>query len=151
MKKYFVLICLSMLGFAVNAQNYDDLCCPQEGEDAWFVVNTMEDALDNPDLTILDLSLQTPKLTEAPDALSQFTNLQCLDLSFNRVGKFYESFKKLTNLRCLNLSGNHYLQKIPEFFAEMPALKYVRIEGLNWSAAKRAQTEKDFPNITFIW
>jgi Leucine-rich repeat (LRR) protein len=132
----------------VKAQDTNQFCCQFQGFD---LVSDMEIALKNPTLEILDLSLQVPKLTKAPETLSKLTKLKCLNLSYNRVATFPESFKELVNLECLDLSGNHYLQKLPAFFNDMPNLKVIRIEDLNWTETRRIGVEKAFPKITFIW
>jgi len=90
-------------------------------------------------------------LTKIPEGLSVLTDLKCLDLSFNRIATFSESFKELTNLVCLNLSGNHYLQNLPAFLNDMPNLKVILLEDLKWGEAKKRETEKAFPGITFVW
>jgi len=150
MKKIIFTISAFVFALASYAQNAEKLCCEDIPE--YDVIIDFDEALSKKETTIsLDISQQSPKLTKAPEELAQLPNLQCLNLSYNRLSTFPENFKELQNLTCLNLSGNHYLQKLPDFFAEMPNLKIVKIKELNWTAAKKKEIEAKFPNITFEW
>ena len=141
------MVAFALTGYAQDAEN---LCC--ENISLFDVPTDLDEALSKKEKTILlDLSQQHPKLTKAPEALTQLPNLKCLNMSYNRLATFPENFKELQNLTCLDLSGNHYLQKLPDFFAEMPNLKIVKIKELNWSAAKKKEIEAKFPNIKFEW
>ncbi|MDR0872352.1 MAG: leucine-rich repeat domain-containing protein [Prevotellaceae bacterium] len=147
MKKLILL-----LAFACTASLYaqENICC--ENIPDYDVVIDLDEALNNKESIVsLDLAQQSPKLTKAPASLVQLPNLQCLNLSYNRLSEFPENFKELQKLTCLDLSGNHYLQKLPDFFNEMPNLKVVKIKELNWSAAKKKEIEAKFPNIKFEW
>ena len=128
-----------------GAQNSDSVCC----EDIRMEDKTLEldRALKNPETVILDLSMQSPKITTIPEDVSKLSHLKCLDLSFNRIGTIPESFKNLESLTCLILSGNHYLQNLPTFLNELPNLKVIVLEDLKWSAAKQKETQEKFPNI----
>jgi len=129
-----------------GAQDIETLCC----QDAKPMDKIMEldDALRNIETaTILDLSMQSPKITTIPEDVSKLSHVKCLDLSFNRIGVIPESFKNLENLTCLILSGNHYLQNLPTFLNELPNLKVIVLEDLKWSEAKRKETQEKFPNI----
>ena len=148
MKKRFLFLVMMCCAFAINAQDVSSLCCQDNDSE---VAMDLESALNMSGLTVADLSLQTPKLTKVPEELSALTDLKCLNLSFNRIATFSESFKNLTNLVCLDLSGNHYLQKLPAFLNDMPNLKVIRLEDLKWGEAKKKETEKAFPGITFVW
>ena len=151
MKKKTLLICLiASIGFIANAQDVNSLCC--EGAEYSEKTIGMEDALKNPEAVIvLDLSLQDPKLTSITEQISIFSNVKFLDVSYNRIGSIHSSFKNLQNIQCLDLSGNLYLQKLPDFLKEMPNLKVIKLEDLNWSSSKQQQTEQQFPNIQFMW
>ena len=150
MKKIIFIISTVALTLTAYAQDTKNLCC--ENIPAYDVPMDIDEALSKKETTIsLDLAQQSPKLTKAPEALAQLPNLQCLNLSYNRLATFPENFKELQNLVCLDLSGNHYLQKLPDFFAEMPNLKIVKIKELNWTAAKKKEIEAKFPNIKFEW
>jgi Leucine-rich repeat (LRR) protein len=149
MKRNYLFIVMMCAVFVANAQNVDSLCCRYDNSAA--KASDLESALKNPKLTVADLSMQSPKLTKVPEELAVLTSLKCLDLSYNRIAGFSENFKNLVNLTCLDLSGNHYLQKLPAFLNEMPNLKVIQLKELNWSAAKKKEMEKTFPNITFVW
>ena len=149
MKKRCLFLVMMCWAFVVNAQDVNSLCC-QNDNDAKTATD-LETALQTSGLTVADLSLQRPKLTKVPEELSALTDLKCLNLSFNRIASFSESFKELTNLVCLDLSGNHYLQNLPAFLNDMPNLKVIRLQDLQWSEAKKKQTEKTFPGIIFVW
>ncbi|MDR3286760.1 MAG: leucine-rich repeat domain-containing protein [Prevotellaceae bacterium] len=147
MKKSFLL-----LAFACVTSLYaqENICC--ENIPDYDVIIDLDEALSKKESIVsLDISQQSPKLTKAPEALVQLPNLKCLNLSYNRLSAFPENFKELQNLTCLDLSGNHYLQKLPDFFNEMPNLKVVKIKELSWSAAKKKEIEEKFPNIKFEW
>ena len=149
-RKLLFLLCTTWIYLFTNAQDVNSLCC----KDANFTEKTigMEDALANPEsVVIFDLSLQDPKLTTISEQISKFPNIRCLDVSYNRVGSIHPSIKNLEHLQCLDLSGNHYLQKLPDFLNEMPNLKVIKLEDLNWSENKKEQTVKQFPNIHFVW
>ena len=150
MKKISFIICTVALTLTAYAQDAKDLCC--ENIPVFEVPIDLDEALSKKETTVsLDISQQSPKLTKAPEALAQLPNLKCLNMSYNRLSTFPENFKELQNLTCLDLSGNHYLQKLPDFFNEMPNLKIVKIKELSWSAAKKKEIEAKFPNITFEW
>ncbi|MDL2262256.1 leucine-rich repeat domain-containing protein [Bacteroidales bacterium OttesenSCG-928-I21] len=149
MKKYLLFPLMLLIAFAANAQELDSLCC--QHVPLHEKAMDLETALSMPNSIAADLSMQSPKITKVPEELAQLTNLQCLDLSFNRVSSFPDNFKNLENLQCLDLSGNHYLQKLPAFFNEMPNLKIVKLRDMNWSDSKKKETENEFPNITFVW
>jgi len=150
MTKKIFIVCTFFFALTAFAQKAENLCC--EDIRSHYKMITIDEAI-NREATAyaLDLSLQHPKLTSAPEALAQLTYLRCLNLSFNRVSTFPANFKELQNLTCLDLSGNHHLQRLPDFFAEMPNLKIIRMEDLNWSATRRQEIEARFPNITFKW
>ena len=150
MKKNIFSICTVALSLTAYAQNAENLCCQDVPE--YDVIIDFDEALSKKETTLsLDISQQNPKLTKAPEALTQLPNLKCLNLSYNRLSAFPENFQELQNLTCLDLSGNHYLQKLPDFFSEMPNLKVVKIKELNWPAAKKKEIEAKFPDITFEW
>lgn len=55
---------------------------------------------------MLTLNLKNNKLKEVPD-LSEFINLQQLDLSYNKIGQLTETaFDGLSELRSLNIEMN---------------------------------------------
>lgn len=67
----------------------------------------------------LDLSLQ--KITTLPD-LSIFTNLEWLDISFNKITSFGTSICQLKKLKYLNISGNYNVTSIPDCFKNLTTL-----------------------------
>jgi len=150
MKKISFIICTVALTLTVYAQDAKDLCC--DNIPVYDVPMDLDEALSKKETTVsLDLAQQHPKLTKAPEELTQLPNLKCLNMSGNRLATFPENFKELQNLTCLDLSGNYYLQKLPDFFNEMPNLKIVKMKDLKWPAAKKKEIETKFPNITFEW
>lgn len=149
-KKYFLILSLLVAIPYLNAQNVDEICCKNASYEE--KITDIETATSNISGTsVLDLSMQDPKITVVPEIISNLVNLKCLDLSFNRVSTFHPSFVNLQKLECLDLSGNHYLQKLPAFFNDMPNLKVIKLQGLNWSADRQEKTKQQFPNINIIF
>ena len=129
------------------AQDIETLCC-KNAAPLDRIMELDDYALKNAEIiTILELSMQSPKITTIPTDILKFKQLKCLDLGFNRISVIPESFKKLENLTCLILSGNHYLQNLPSFLNELPNLKVIVLEDLKWSEAKQKETQERFPNI----
>lgn len=150
MKKQLLIFCLLTISICANAQDVNAICC----KDAGFTdkVRSLDAALaDIQNTVVLDLAMQSPKITAVPANISKLVNLQCLDLSFNRVSTLPASFVNLEKLECIDLSGNHYLQKLPTFLNDMPNLKVIKLEDLNWSADRQQKTQEQFPNITFVF
>ena len=130
-----------------GAQDIEMLCC-KNAAPLDRIMELDDYALKNVGtITILELSMQSPKITTIPADISKFSQLKCLDLGFNRISVIPESFKKLENLTCLILSGNHYLQNLPTFLNELPNLKVIVLEDLKWSETKQKETQERFPNI----
>lgn len=149
-RSLFILFLLVAVGFVSSAQDVETFCC--KNVDYSLVTRDLNVALKTPDkITMLDLSMQTPKLTEVPVEVAQLSNLKYLDLSFNRISTFPEEFKKLSNLECLDLSGNNYLQKLPSFLNDMPNLKVIKIKDLYWNTKMQHKIMKQFPHIKFIF
>ncbi len=151
MKKVFFIFSMVFLAVQVNAQEAaDTYCCRQVNP--MTVVMELSTALQKvATTTVLDLSMQSPKITAVPEEIGQLIQLQCLDISYNRVNSIPESFKKLENLTCLNLSGNHYLQSLPIFLNDLPNLKVILLKDLKWTPAKMQETKNKFPNITILF
>jgi len=77
----------------------------------------------------LDLSggqLDSEKLTELPESLSQLTQLQSLNLSHNQLAALPESVGRLTQLRGLLVASNR-LKDLPDSFAQLRELRLLSI------------------------
>lgn len=148
MKKFICICSFIALALTVNAQNVDSLCC----QNVDFYLMTTEISEIDSTSTMIDLSMQTPKLTTIPQEVFVAKNVKFINVSFNRVGTIPEAIKDLKELQCIDLSGNHYLNKLPDFLKDMPNLKVIKITDLaEWSAEKKESVKKQFPNITFIF
>jgi Leucine-rich repeat (LRR) protein len=149
MKKLFLFISTVFVMMNAGAQVQDSLCCKDLPlKDRFFDLETALTMKET--VNILDLSMQSPKLTTVPAEVSRLHALKCLDLCFNRINAIPESFKNLTNLVCLNVSGNRYLPTLPAFLNELPNLKVIMAQDMNWSAAKKQEMKDRFPNIILV-
>lgn len=77
----------------------------------------------------LDLSNwrdKTPKLTALPELLGQLTELQLLNLSFNKLAALPESLGQISQLQLLNLSFNQ-LTKLPESLGQLMQLQLLNL------------------------
>jgi hypothetical protein len=93
----------------------------------------------------LDLSLQTPKLTQIPDEVFNRTELRILDVGYNRIKSIPTRILNLSRLEVLVLSGNQYLSELPDFLGEMRSLKTIYLEGMGtWSEQKKLSTVDRF-------
>jgi Leucine-rich repeat (LRR) protein len=83
---------------------------PCEGKKVYF---SLEKALEVPlEVLVLDMALSELKITAVPEEIGQLENLECLDVSFNRVASILESIVNCWNLKSINLSGNRYSKNI---------------------------------------
>ena len=148
MKKIILFCSFFALMFATNAQNIEKMCCQNVD---FYLITTEASEIDS-NSTMIDLSMQQPKLTTIPDCVMKATNVTYLNVSFNRVASIPENFKELQKLECLDLSGNHYLNKLPDFLNEMPNLKVIKLQDMQEiTAEKQEALKKQFPNITFVF
>jgi len=93
----------------------------------------------------LNLSLQTPKLTQIPDRVFNMRGLKILDLGYNRIGTISRQILNLSQLEVLILSGNQYLNELPEFLGEMKNLRTIYLQGMGtWSEQKKYNTVNRF-------
>lgn len=113
---------------------------------------SLEEALKEPEsVTVLDIAMQDPKLTEVPAEIGLLVNLECLDLSFNRIGTLPEEFKNLKNLKVLVLAGNRYMASFPEVLKELPQLTKVDFTDIpEWSKEKCEMAKEALPNVTVL-
>ena len=113
---------------------------------------SLEEALKEPSkVKVLDLAMQHPKLTTLPPEIGKLTNLECLDVSFNRVSTLPEEMKMLKNLKTLNLAGNRYLAKLPEIIKQIPNLQTLNLSNIpEWSKEKCDQAKAALPNVKVI-
>ena len=137
----FVLTC----GLGVAQDNI------QKEKDGVRFVDLNEEPDD--ELITLDLALQSPKLTVIPDSVFEKTDLQRLDLAYNRIGIISKDILKLTKLKVLILSGNQYLTDLPDFLMEMESLETIYLQGMGtWSEKKKQEVVERFKSqkITII-
>jgi Leucine Rich repeats (2 copies) len=113
---------------------------------------SLEDAMKDPSKVVkLDLGMQTPKLTAIPKEVALFPNLECLDVSFNRVASIPNEIVNCKKLKTLILSGNRYLAKVPLILKEVKSLKKLELLGLpEWNAAKRKEAKTLLPAVNVI-
>ena len=122
----------------------------QEG--VWY--KDMDHALANSD-SVFQLQLKRKGLNAFPSELSQFPNLQKIDLSKNKIVAFPDSLYHLINITFLDLSSNkiasipasisqlNYLEHLdlwhndldalPDQILELPHLNYLDIRGVSMS------------------
>ena len=91
----------------------------QEG--VWY--KDIDHALANPD-SVFQLQLKRKGLNIFPSELSQFPNLQKLDLSKNKIVAFPDSLKNLINLTFLDLSRNK-IASIPTSISQLISLEHL--------------------------
>ena len=93
----------------------------------------------------LNLSLQTPKLTQIPDYVFNMRGLKILDVGYNRIGTISRQILNLSQLEVLILSGNQYLNELPDFLGEMKNLRTVYLQGMGtWNDQKKYATVNRF-------
>lgn len=110
----------------------------------------LDEALKEPEKVIkLDIAMQ--KLTRISSEISKLVNLECLDLSFNRISGLPDEFTELKKLRYLNLMGTRYLSGLPKILSELPNLEVVDIRNHpEWSASKFEEAKKMLPDVKII-
>ena len=130
-----------MFGFATIST---DLC-----EDAETYYG-LDEALKEPEKVIkLDIAMQ--KLTLLSPDISKLVNLECLDLSFNRISDLPAEFAELKKLRYLNLAGTRYLPRLPKILTELPNLEIVDLrDHPEWKAAQFEEAKKMLQNVKVI-
>jgi len=130
-----------MFGFATISA---DLC-----EDAETYYG-LDEALKEPEKVIkLDIAMQ--KLTLLSPDISKLVNLECLDLSFNRISDLPAEFAELKKLRYLNLAGTRCLPGLPKILTQLPNLEIVDIrDHPEWNAAKFEEAIKMLQNVKVI-
>ncbi|MEM7037779.1 MAG: hypothetical protein AAF570_12420 [Bacteroidota bacterium] len=126
----------------------DDCNCPEFWD---YQYRSLDEALaDKENTTSLDISMQ--KLSEIDARIGELSQLQALDLSFNRFSKFPESFKNLENLTCLKLTGCQFLSSVPEIIQELPNLKCLDIgDHPKWSKDKFEKAKAMLPGVKVTW
>ena len=113
---------------------------------------SLEEALQEPDsVRVLDLAMQNPKLTTIPPEVCRFTNLECLDVSFNRIGSVPDSIGNLIHLKHLNMAGNRYLAKFPEALTKLDSLQVVDFTAIpEWSDEKCMYAKAQLPHVRVL-
>ncbi len=143
--KTLLILALAFLSISFSTQTEE----PCKGSK---IYTDLEEALkDTASVKVLDLAMQDPKLKTLPADVLKFSQLECLDLSFNQISTLPAEFKKLTHLKTLNLAGNRYLQKLPDVLKEMPALQTLILTDLpEWSKAKCDAAKMALPGVDII-
>ena len=110
----------------------------------------LDEALKEPEKVVkLDIAMQ--KLTMISADISKLVNLECLDLSFNRISGLPAEFALLKKLRYLNLTGTRYLSALPKVLTELPELEIVDIrDHPEWKAVKFEEAKKMLPDVKVI-
>ncbi len=120
MKKNIFSICLSVVFLFSNLYSYAQ---KQKQELSVGKYNSIEEALKAPEkVVILDLSKQ--KLSEVPDEIILFTNLQQLNLSNNKLLELPNFITKLPKLSYLNISANK-LSSLPQNIGNLNQLSSI--------------------------
>ena len=147
MKKSNLLIAFIVLLSSAFTTPQGDPC--MEG----ITYYSLEEALKEPlKVKVLDLAMQSPtKLTTLPASIGKLINLECLDVSFNRISSLPPEMKNLKKLKTLNLSGNRYLAKLPEVIKEITCLETLNLSGIpEWSKAKADAAKASLPKVKVL-
>ena len=83
---------------------------------------TLEQALKKDPLTVYRLNLKKQKLTDLPEEIAQFKNLQSLNISKNKLSHFPSVIFKFINLQRLDVSDNK-ITSIPKEIGGLVHLK----------------------------
>jgi len=142
MKNLAIIVLLSCSTFLVAQEK------PCSGKTYY----SLEEALQEPDsVKVLDIAMQEPKLETLPAEIGMLVNLECLDISFNRISALPAEFAKLQKLQKLNLSGNRYMANLPEVLKDLPLLQEVDLtEKPEWSKAKCDAAKAALPKATVL-
>ena len=114
----------------------------QEG--VWY--KDIDLALANPD-SVFQLQLKRKGLNIFPSELSQFPNLQKLDLSKNKIVAFPDSLKNLINLTFLDLSRNK-IASIPTSISQLISLEHLDLWHNNVDVLPYQISE--LPNLNYL-
>ena len=91
------------------------------------------------------------RLTRISSEISELVNLECLDLSFNRISDLPDEFAELKKLRYLNLAGTRYLPRLPKILTELPNLEILDIrDHPEWVSAQFEEARKMLPDVKII-
>lgn len=119
-KKLFFIFFISIffLQNQANAQLLDSLQF-----DTLSTYTNLNEALKNPD-SVIKLVLKKKKLKEFPVEISQFKNLQYLDVSGNKIKEIPPTIGQLSQLQFLNISKNK-IEYFPSNISELKNLKWL--------------------------
>lgn len=115
---YKFLISVLLIVFTINAkaQLLDSIAIDT------VPTYTLEKALQQDPLKVYKLSLKKMKLTELPDEIFQFKNLQVLNLKSNKLKTFPKRITTFKYLQELNISANK-IEIVPKELGELIHLK----------------------------
>ena len=118
-----------------------------EGEQTYY---SLEDALKEAD-KVIKLDIAMLKLTAISTDIALLVNLECLDLSFNRISTLPDEIAQLKKLRVLNLMGTRYMAKVPAVVAKIPNLEELDIRNHpEWKASVFEEAKKMLPDVKVI-
>lgn len=118
-----------------------------EDEETYY---KLSEALKEPE-KVIKLDIAMKKLTKISPDIGKLTNLECLDLSFNRISDLPAEFSELKKLRFLNLTGTRYLPGLPKVLSELPGIEVIDIsDHPEWSPAQFENAKKMLPDVEFI-
>jgi len=141
-KNVIVLIGLSFFAISSFGQgtNIGDLFLEPN-----FFDNIKDASAKADEVIYLDLSMQSPKLTQTPNESYEFSNMKMMDLSFNRIASVEDGIGNLKNLEVLNLEGNQYLTSISDEIGKCESLKELNIKTTGIKGEKLAKVKSLVP------
>jgi len=140
-----IVITIILLNLNVRLSAQDINRC--EGEKSYY---SIAEALEEPD-KVVKLDIAMLKLTSISNDIGKLVNLECLDLSFNRISTLPAEFAQLKKLRVLDMKGTRYMAKLPEVLAQLPNLEELDLRNHpEWSAATFEEAKKMLPNVKII-
>ena len=103
-------------------------------KEIWMLKNLSRIQIDfrgnlNVFLNLKNLNLKNLNLTEIPSFITQFKNLEILDISYNKLTKLNPAIAESIMLKKINMEGNRELNEIPDFLWELPNLKEIIIDS----------------------
>lgn len=121
---FLIAILLSIRCTSQNNQMNSNLLTPEQLDKKPYFFS-LEKALENPD-SVYRLALTNKGLTEFPDKIFQFKNLQEVVISGNEITIIPEKISELSNLQRF-FAGNNNLEKLPQGLFELKHLKVLAL------------------------